>query len=84
MSAKRGRAGDRKKDNAAARLCFLNYLAFLRLSADQSDSALPWADSSIQKNVRKKASAPASSPVSDQDALRRWLKSVGRAAKLWP
>jgi hypothetical protein len=31
-----------KKDNAAACLCFLNYLAFLRPAADRAVSILPW------------------------------------------
>jgi hypothetical protein len=31
-----------KKDNAAACLCFLNYLAFLRPAADRAISILPW------------------------------------------
>jgi hypothetical protein len=31
-----------KKDNTAACLCFLNYLAFLRPAADRALSILPW------------------------------------------
>jgi hypothetical protein len=31
-----------KKDNAAACLCFLNYLASLRPAADRAASILPW------------------------------------------
>jgi hypothetical protein len=31
-----------KKDSAAACLCFLNYLAFLRPAADRALSILPW------------------------------------------
>jgi hypothetical protein len=38
---KEGQAGN-KKDNAAACLCFLNYLAFLRPAADRAVSILPW------------------------------------------
>jgi hypothetical protein len=50
-----------KKDNAAACLCFLIYLAFFRPEADRAASILPWvvsrgrscgflwADSSLQK-----------------------------------
>jgi hypothetical protein len=34
-----------KKDNAAACLCFLNYLAFLRPAADRAVSILPWVAS---------------------------------------
>jgi hypothetical protein len=30
-----------QKDNAAACLCFLNYLAFFRPVADRTDSVLP-------------------------------------------
>jgi hypothetical protein len=33
---------EQKKDNAAACLCFLNYLAFLRPAADRAVSILPW------------------------------------------
>jgi hypothetical protein len=32
----------KKVDNAAACLCFLNYLAFLRPAADRALSVLPW------------------------------------------
>jgi hypothetical protein len=39
---KEGQAGNNKKDNAAACLCFLNYLAFLWPEADQAISILPW------------------------------------------
>jgi hypothetical protein len=38
---KEGQAGN-KKDNAAACLCFLNYLAFLRPAASRAVSILPW------------------------------------------
>jgi hypothetical protein len=70
-----------KNDNAAACLCFLNYLAFLRLAADRAVSILPWvvspgrsygflrAGSIIQKNVRKDNPTPAYSPVSDRRRL---------------
>jgi hypothetical protein len=36
-----GQAGNTKKDNAAARFCFLNYLAFLPPEADRAISILP-------------------------------------------
>jgi hypothetical protein len=77
---KEGKAGN-KKDNAAACLCFLNYLAFLRPAADRAVSLLPWvvspgrsngflwADSIIQKNVRKDNPTPTYSPVSDRRRL---------------
>jgi hypothetical protein len=64
-----------KIDNAAACLCFLTYLAFLRSAADRADLALPWvvsrgrsyrflwAGSIIQKNVTKGDLTPAYSPV---------------------
>jgi hypothetical protein len=32
----------KQKDNTAACLCFLNYLAFLRPAADRAVSILPW------------------------------------------
>jgi hypothetical protein len=63
-----------KKDNAAACLCFLNFLAFLWPAADRAVSILPWvvsrgrsyvffwAGSIIQKNVRKGDPTPAYSP----------------------
>jgi hypothetical protein len=38
---KESQAG-KKIDNAAACLCFLNYLAFLRPAADRALSILPW------------------------------------------
>jgi hypothetical protein len=65
-----GQAGN-KIDNAAACLCFLIYLAFLRPAADRAVSILPWvvrrgrsygflwAGSIIQKNVRKENPSPA-------------------------
>jgi hypothetical protein len=71
---KEGRAGN-KKNNAAACLCFLNYLAFLRPAADRAVSILPWvvsrgrsygflwAGSIIQKHVRKDNPISAYSPV---------------------
>jgi hypothetical protein len=67
-----------KKDNAATFLCFLNNLAFLRPAADRAISILSfvvsrgrshgflWADSTIQKNVRKDDPTPAYLPVSDR------------------
>jgi hypothetical protein len=67
-----------KKDN---RLCFLNYLAFLRPAADRAVSILPWvvspgrsygflwAGSIIKRNVRKGYPTPAYSPVSDRRRL---------------
>jgi hypothetical protein len=70
-----------KIDNAAACLCFLNYLAFLRPAADWAVSILPWvvspgrlygflwAASIIQKNVRKDNPTPAYSPVSNRRRL---------------
>jgi hypothetical protein len=66
-----------KIDNAAASLCFLNYLAFLRPAADRAVSILPldvrrgssygflWACSIIPKNVRKDNPTPAYSPESE-------------------
>jgi hypothetical protein len=39
---KESQASNNKKDNAAACLCFVNYLAFLRPAADQAVSILPW------------------------------------------
>jgi hypothetical protein len=45
MYSKRARAGN-KNDNAAACLCFLNYLAFLRSAADRTDFVLTWVLSS--------------------------------------
>jgi hypothetical protein len=59
-------------------LCFLNYLAFLRLAADRAVSILPWvvspgrsywAGSIIQKYVRKDNPTLAYSPVSDRRRL---------------
>jgi hypothetical protein len=73
----RGQSRQQQKDNAAACLCFLNYLALLRPAADRAVSVLPcvvsrgrsygflWADS-IGKNVRKDDPTPAYSPVSDR------------------
>jgi hypothetical protein len=70
-----------KKENAAAWLRFLNYLAFLRPAADRAVSILPWvvnrgrsysfvlAGSIIHKNVRKGNPNPAYSPVSDRRRL---------------
>jgi hypothetical protein len=70
-----------KKDNAAACLCFLNYLAFLRPAADRAVSIHPWvvsrgrsygflwAGSIIQRDVRKDNPTPAYSPVSDRKRL---------------
>jgi hypothetical protein len=78
---KEGQAGNQKKDNAAACLCFLKYLAFLRPAADRAVSVLPWvvspgrshgflwADYIIQKHVRKDNPTPAYSPVSDRRRL---------------
>jgi hypothetical protein len=37
---KEGKAGNNKKVNTAACLCFLNYLAFLRPAADRAVSIL--------------------------------------------
>jgi hypothetical protein len=66
----RASAGSKNK-NAAACLCFVNNLAFLRTAADRVESALPWvvsrdrfygflwADSIIQKNVRRDDPTPA-------------------------
>jgi hypothetical protein len=79
--AQRRPSRKQKKDNAAACLCFLNYLAFLRQATDRAVSILPWvvsrgrscgfhrADSSIQKDVRKDNPTPAYSPVSDRRRL---------------
>jgi hypothetical protein len=65
-----------KKDNAAACLCFLSYLAVLRPAADRTVSVLPWvvrlgrsygflwAGSISQKNERKDDPTPAYLPVS--------------------
>jgi hypothetical protein len=39
---KEGRSRQQKEDNAAACLCFLNYLAFLRPAADRAVSILTW------------------------------------------
>jgi hypothetical protein len=70
-----------KKDNAAACLCFLNYLAFLQPAADRAVYILLWvisrgrsygflwAGSIIQKNVRKNNPTPAYSPVSNRRRL---------------
>jgi hypothetical protein len=70
-----------KKDNAAACLCFLNYLAFLRPAADWAVSILPWVVSPgrsygfswavrlFKKNVRKDNPTPAYSLVSDRGRL---------------
>jgi hypothetical protein len=67
-----------KKDSC---LCFLNYLAFLRLAADRAVSILPWvvspgrsygflwAGSIIQKRARKDNPTPAYSPLSDRRRL---------------
>jgi hypothetical protein len=64
-----------KKENAAACLYFLNYLAFLRPAADRAVSKIPWvvsrgrsygflyAGSIIYKHVRKYNPTPASSQV---------------------
>jgi hypothetical protein len=38
---KEGQAGNNKKDNDAARLCFLNYLSFLQPAVDRAVSILP-------------------------------------------
>jgi hypothetical protein len=66
-----------QKDNAAAGLCFRNYLAFLRPAADRAVPILPWvvsrgrsyrylwADSVIKIYVRKEDPTPAYWPVSD-------------------
>jgi hypothetical protein len=42
VHAKRANQETNKKDNAAACLRFLNYLAFLRPAADRAASILPW------------------------------------------
>jgi hypothetical protein len=67
-----------KKDNAAACLCFLIYLAFLRPAADRAVSIHPWVvspgrsygflwtGSITQKNVRKNDLTPAYSSLSDR------------------
>jgi hypothetical protein len=80
---------DTKIDNAAACLCFLNYLAFLRPTADRALSILPWvvspgrlygflwAGSIIQKNVRKGNPTPAYSPVSDRWRLTALVEVHG-------
>jgi hypothetical protein len=68
ISAKRASAGH-MKNNAAACLCFLNYLAFLRPAADRAVSLLPWvvsrgrsygflwAGSTIQKRAGGKSNS---------------------------
>jgi hypothetical protein len=71
-----------KKDNAAACLCFLNYLAFLRPAADRAVSILPWVVgpgrsygfslgcSIIQKKkMRMDDPTPAYSPLGDRRRL---------------
>jgi hypothetical protein len=75
-----------KKDSAAACLCFLNYLAFLRAAPDGAVSILLWvvsrgrsygflwAGSIIQKNVKKDNPTPAYSPVSDRRRLTALVK----------
>jgi hypothetical protein len=62
-------------------LCFLNYLAFLRLAADRAVSILPWvvspgrsygflwARSILQKHVREGNPTPAYAPVSGRRRL---------------
>jgi hypothetical protein len=77
---KEGKAGT-KKDNAAARLCFLKYLAFLWPVVNRAFSILPWvvsrgrlhgfswANSRIQFFLRKDDPIPAYSPVSDRMLL---------------
>jgi hypothetical protein len=40
--AKMAKQATKKSDNAAACLCFLNYVAFLRPAADRAVSILPW------------------------------------------
>jgi hypothetical protein len=67
-----------KKDNCS---CFLDYLAFLRPTADRAISILPWVVSPgrsygffwavrlFKKNVRKDNPTPAYSPVSDRRRL---------------
>jgi hypothetical protein len=74
-----------QKQNAAACLCFLNYLTFHRLAADRTDSILSWvvsrgrshgflsADSSVQK-VRNGDSTPAYTRVSDRRRLTVLVK----------
>jgi hypothetical protein len=69
------------KDNAAACLCFLNYLATLQPAADRAVCILPWvvsrgrsyglfwAGSRTKKKVRKNDPTPAYSPVSVQNRL---------------
>jgi hypothetical protein len=90
----RGPSRQQNKDNAAACLCFLNYLAFLRPEADRAVSILPWvvsrgrsygflwAGSIIQKNkkLRKDNPTPAYSPVGDRRRLTA-LVEVSLGAK---
>jgi hypothetical protein len=77
----RGPSRQQKKDNAAACLCFLNYLAFLRPASDRAVSILLWVasrgrsygflwtDSISQNYLRKDDPTPAYSPVSDRRRL---------------
>jgi hypothetical protein len=94
---KEGQAGN-KKDNAAACLCFLNYLAFLRPAADRAVSILPlvvspgrsygfpWAGSIIQKNVRYVTLLSMQSPdalkFESQVAWKEALKGSGWSSEM--
>jgi hypothetical protein len=78
---KRKSRGLLQKEKAAACLCFLNYLAFLRPAADRALSILPWVVSPgrsygflwavrlFKENLRKDNLTPAYSPVSDRRRL---------------
>jgi hypothetical protein len=88
---KRGPAQATKENSTSARLNFLNYLAFHRLKADRTDSAIPWvvslgrsygflrADSNSKKKVRRSEPTPAYSAI---DGILKVLVNFRRVRRV--